>query len=616
MPPHDLIDDIKPVEAEKEQATDDAPVPKEKSKSDDDATHMTSPTFVAADVQGVNDGSIPKIEAAQSTEFIKQGDEEKEAENTDALTVQDNAQVVETGEQTRDNEEQETQPKRRFGERMSNLRKRISERRASAAAASLASEAAATQSAKEEKGKEPSAVEKEMERLQEGDLEAMRAAKISVTVVKTEGDSYGFALIEEQEDDDKKPATVKIDLLVEEGLLYKSPLKVGDKLVTVNNKKVANCDQVKDDLVAIDGPVTLVVETPQGNPSVVHAFCQKPEKDSVVGIGFHVLEHGEHRLLQINYLDSNGLLAYSALSQGDLVLAINDVPCAEKSPEEAAALILESTSTVTILALNPTLAGRQHGVGTRAQRWMRSAKRAGIAIGGGTMVGVGLIFIPTLPPPFGEVLIVGGVSVLGTEFEAPKRLMRSTRDSLERAVGRNEATEEGGSEVGENSVAASAQSVPENTSQVADETEVNDEDAMAAAVASTLPSSSNNTNSPQKKTMKDKMKSFGRNYVLPFLDQVVGDHKNEQSPATEGEDAPNLDGQSSEETTAEAGLSEDEKAAAKFHAQNHDAVSESESPTGGSDETEAAEVIEAKSDDRSDAAASVEPTPVSTQTSD
>ena len=47
------------------------------------------------------------------------------------------------------------------------------------------------------------------------------------------------------------------------------------------------------------------------------------------------------KLLKINTIESNGLLAHSALSPGDLVLAINGFPC--KSPDEAAALILESS---------------------------------------------------------------------------------------------------------------------------------------------------------------------------------------------------------------------------------------------------------------------------------
>lgn len=116
-------------------------------------------------------------------------------------------------------------------------------------------------------------------------------------------------------------------------------------------------------------------------------------------------------------------------------------------------------------------------------------------------MGVGLIFIPTLPPPFGEVLIVGGVSVLGTEFEAPKRVMRSARDSLERAVGRESVEEK---------------PMEGDGTPVTSETESSDDiDALARDM---------DKPQPPKKTIGDRFKNFGRRHVLPFLDQVVGDH--------------------------------------------------------------------------------------------
>ena len=226
------------------------------------------------------------------------------------------------------------------------------------------------------------------------------------------------------------------------------------------------------------------------------------------------------------------------------------------------------------------------------------------------------MFIPTLPPPFGEVLIVGGVSVLGTEFEAPKRLVRSTRDSLERAVGRNEEATEGGPEDDIASDAPTAQNASGKENET--ETEVNGDDAMAAAVASTLPSSSSDDNRPQKRTMKDKMKSFGRNYVLPFLDQVVGDHKHEPPANDETPDAPTNNDPTPEESTAEDELVEDEKDAAKFHAENHDAVTGSfnEAPTEELNEAKVAETTPVVNKDQSDEAASAEPTAVSPAESD
>mmetsp|Transcript_727 Transcript_727/g.1155 ORF Transcript_727/g.1155 Transcript_727/m.1155 type:complete len:559 (-) Transcript_727:221-1897(-) len=484
-----------------------------------------------AQVQG--DGALEDV----ANDYNEQGQEARRTNKADA---------GEEHKETENGTETAAAPPRQFGRRIINLRNRIAERRAAAAAAAKSTPAP--------KNEESTVAETAMN----ADYESMRASQISVTVVKVKTEPYGVALTQ----DPQKKNTVVVDVLANQGLLHESPLKEGDILKTVNNQVVTKYEDVMEQLVGMEGPVTIVVETPQGNPSVVQAFCRKPTKDTRLGVGFQTMEHGDHKLLQINHLDAAGLLADSALSVGDLVLAINGTPCTEKTPEEAATIILESTSTVTIVALNPN---RRGGIDPRAQRWMRGAKRAGIAIGGGTMVGVGLIFIPTLPPPFGEVLIAGGVAFLGTEFEAPKRVVRSARDSLERAVGRNETAVEGEGEQGDNNTTTPSEdgepseledneSLSKQSSTAEDGNgESNGEDhgindcwtqpqsggdmndaELEAAVASTLTSrNAKETSEAPKRTMKDRMKRFGRNYVLPFLDQVVGDHKHEEEKEEE-----------------------------------------------------------------------------------
>ena len=54
--------------------------------------------------------------------------------------------------------------------------------------------------------------------------------------------------------------------------------------------------------------------------------------------------------------------------------------------------------------------------------WLR---KTGVAVAGGTMVGVGLIMIP-LPTPFGCVVAGSGMAVLGTEFPAAQRVLDQT----------------------------------------------------------------------------------------------------------------------------------------------------------------------------------------------
>ena len=100
--------------------------------------------------------------------------------------------------------------------------------------------------------------------------------------------------------------------------------------------------------------------------------------------------------LQINYLDPNGLLSHSVLNQGDTVLFINGISMEDTTPEDAASLVQNSKDGfVNIVALNPKLLKlysqeqeEQLQIGektNRFQRWMKHAKRAGVAVGGGAM---------------------------------------------------------------------------------------------------------------------------------------------------------------------------------------------------------------------------------------
>jgi hypothetical protein len=379
--------------------------------------------------------------------------------------------------------------------------------------------------------------------------QVLRASTISVTVVKETLDSkWGFGIALEDEN------KVVIKKMTGDGLLEKAPFQMGDVLKTVNNQKCTNDEVTIQLLVKYEGgvPITLLVESPIGNPRVVQAMVRKPSPDSKIGIGFYNTESENQTLLQINHLAPNGLLAHSALSQGDLVLAINSTMCSQMKAEDAAALIANSDDdTITVVAMRP-----QYGESTRAQSFMRQAKRGAIALGGGTLVGVGLIFIPTLPPPFGEVLILGGVSLLGTEFEAPKRVMKSARDSLERAVGRGEDGES-------SSDAASDQEKQTKETTVDDdetETETNKEETtsttptpqeeVAAATGDAVEEQQQQQAPPPTRTMGQRFRNFGRIHVLPFMDQVVGD-RNEQKEAASPQVETNAQDATPEETANE-----------------------------------------------------------------
>lgn len=61
---------------------------------------------------------------------------------------------------------------------------------------------------------------------------------------------------------------------------------------------------------------------------------------------------------------------------------------------------------------------------------MRALRRLVVTVAGLIVIVVGIILIP-LPGP-GSLVIVGGLAILGSEFETPKRWVASLRSRLQR----------------------------------------------------------------------------------------------------------------------------------------------------------------------------------------
>ena len=398
---------------------------------------------------------------------------------------------------------------------------------------------------------------------------------------KTDEHGFGYSDGSNSELNNDKTDDMVIDMIAKQhsdGLLQDSPINVGDVLQTINNKRATKFLEGRDYIRSgsfDDGQaVTFVVEKPsdtetqdaeaqdndelERGSAIVRAFCRRSisSEDDTKSIAdiveFHrvVVEVDEPQdnedekrgsenvddeaidsaptksfssFLQIDRIHPNGMFAHSVLNQGDIVLAINGHSvCADENTTaaEANALLLgkhasetsESSSgyeTVDILALNPralvqfeqqnaksgfwNTANRKE----RLEKMKKQARRAGVAIGGGAMLGVGAVV-----HPFGTLLLPVGLSVLGTEFEAPNRMVRNARDSFERWSEIETPTE--------------AQEVSSNPDIVVGANYTIDDitnSATCSAPPVPLPSTRN------------RMKGFGRRYVLPFLDKMVGDRR-------------------------------------------------------------------------------------------
>lgn len=84
--------------------------------------------------------------------------------------------------------------------------------------------------------------------------------------------------------------------------------------------------------------------------------------------------------------------------------------------------------TIPDSALNVSAVNIAHSSNEK-QTILEAARKAGVAVAGGTMVGIGMVMIP-LPTPFGFAVAGAGMAVLGTEFPAAQRALDSTRDIL------------------------------------------------------------------------------------------------------------------------------------------------------------------------------------------
>mmetsp|Transcript_19242 Transcript_19242/g.44558 ORF Transcript_19242/g.44558 Transcript_19242/m.44558 type:complete len:263 (-) Transcript_19242:1843-2631(-) len=186
------------------------------------------------------------------------------------------------------------------------------------------------------------------------------------------------------------------------------------------------------------------------------------------------------------------------------------------------------------------------------------AKKAGVALKGGAMIGVGMVV-----HPLGVILMAGGVSVLGTEFETPNRMVRSARDSF--AQWANSGSESGSASGTPSTDRSPGESTGREEEQVLFSNEssgTNESNARLGQHASTQslsptvsgdvpivlarsksltslrswssvisatsgdplsPTTSSQTSRTQRAA--DNVKRIGKRFVLPFLDRLAGDRK-------------------------------------------------------------------------------------------
>jgi hypothetical protein len=129
------------------------------------------------------------------------------------------------------------------------------------------------------------------------------------------------------------------------------------------------------------------------------------------------------QILRLASIPLNNWLEHSCARCNDVVLAVNTIPCYELYPQEADIVLqtmVKTHSCVNIKLYTPPLTRRE------------SIKRAAIATAGGVLVGTGAVIMATPLHPIGHAMALGGLGVLGTEFEGPKRALARVTDAARR----------------------------------------------------------------------------------------------------------------------------------------------------------------------------------------
>uniref|UniRef100_A0A7S3L2C7 PDZ domain-containing protein n=1 Tax=Amphora coffeiformis TaxID=265554 RepID=A0A7S3L2C7_9STRA len=149
---------------------------------------------------------------------------------------------------------------------------------------------------------------------------------------------------------------IRITGLSESGSVQHSPLRVGDKLLSINGKNCSDMDNgVAGELLrSVAGTITIIVHNEGGSPHKVETMVEKAIPTANVGIGVHQTNVGT---LNVSKVAASGLFAHSLVNVGDRVIAVNHVDCRRMDTGTVIRMIRNAPKYVTLLTETQGTAG-------------------------------------------------------------------------------------------------------------------------------------------------------------------------------------------------------------------------------------------------------------------
>ncbi|CAB9519982.1 expressed unknown protein [Seminavis robusta] len=169
-----------------------------------------------------------------------------------------------------------------------------------------------------------------------------RAEFISATFVKPDASTgLGFNLC------NKEP---RIASILDGSLASSSPLRVGDRLISINKKQCSSMHSasIRKLLQSLMGPIEIVVHNKGGSPVFVESMVTKSHKREPSGL---VLKRsGDDGKLLVSNIREGHVFVNSLINKGDEMVSINRIACHHLSAVEAASIVKETPKHVTVIA--------------------------------------------------------------------------------------------------------------------------------------------------------------------------------------------------------------------------------------------------------------------------
>jgi hypothetical protein len=179
----------------------------------------------------------------------------------------------------------------------------------------------------------------------------------------------------------QKDGAVRITRTAPDGLLGKSVLQPGDRIVSVNGICClrSTSKRVVDLIAQANDVLSLVVHDKEGDPSLVMTSILKPTRNALIGVWLKQYRGA----LKCSRIKPGGLFDFdgSLLSSGHRIMEINGTRCDTVRTEDAAKLIADSPDYVTVVSRPRDECAMVLSCDSHVRHWRNAAIACSVAAG-------------------------------------------------------------------------------------------------------------------------------------------------------------------------------------------------------------------------------------------